>query len=42
MTPMPITLLANFDLQATIFKANMFKQAPNTHENAMKLLSKRD
>lgn len=42
MTPMPISLLANFDLQAIAFKAKMFSRAPSTHEDAMKLLSRRN
>nr|DAL39683.1 MAG TPA_asm: hypothetical protein [Caudoviricetes sp.] len=42
MTPMPITLLANFDVQAIALKTKMFSQAPNTHETAMKMLSKRN
>lgn len=42
LTPMPVTLVANFDLQAAAFKARMFKQAPNTHEVAMKVLSRRN
>lgn len=39
ITPMPVKLVANFDLLAAAFKLKMFGLAPNTHEKAMEILS---
>ena len=39
LTPMLVTLSANFDAQARIFKEKMYGLAPTTHEEAMEILS---